>query len=299
MQSLVSIIVPVYNEKISIAETVRGIHNTLSAAGGSFEIIVVDDGSDDGSARVLDAVKGIARILRHQQNRGYGASIKSGIAASVGDLIAIIDADGTYRYDRLPELVRAMAAHDMVVAARTGAEVCIPFSRRLAKWFITRLAEYLCGQPISDLNSGMRVMRRDVMKRFQGLLPDGFSFTTTITLAMITNGYRVHFVPVNYRVRRGRSKFRPIRDTLTFIQLIIRTVMYFEPLKVFLPISLMLFAAALAALIHRVLVGKGLLVISVMLFVAAVQVLAIGMLADLIDKRGQMNHLPPDDPRGP
>jgi len=287
-QQAVSIIIPVYNEKDVVADTVRGIQHACTAAMLPCEIIVVDDGSDDPTRQALSAIHDSAHIIRHQKNRGYGAALKTGIAAARHEWIVIIDADGTYPQDRIPELAHAMAENDMVVAARCGSEGHIPFIRRPAKWFITKLAEYLCGQPIPDLNSGLRVMRKNVVIRFIGLLPDGFSFTTTITLAMITNGYRVHYVPVNYHVRTGRSKIRPIRDTLNFIQLIIRTVMYFEPLKVFLPISLLLFIGAMAALIHRVIVGRGLLVISVMLFVAAIQILAVGMLADLIDKKASI-----------
>ena len=295
MHQPISIIVPVFNEQDGVTDTVRGIHGVLSAAVLPFEIIIVDDGSNDNTAQALRALRDAARVVRHPNNRGYGAALKTGIAVAAYDHIVIIDADGTYPSDRIPELAGAMAGHDMVVAARSGAGVHIPFARRPAKWFITKLAEYLCGQPIPDLNSGLRIMRKDVLMRFIGLLPDGFSFTTTITLAMISNGCRVHYVPINYNARQGRSKIRPISDTLNFIQLIIRTVMYFEPLKVFLPLSLLLFIGAMAALIHRVIVGRGLLVISVMLFVAAIQILAVGMLADLFDKRSQIKYSPFED----
>jgi hypothetical protein len=163
--------------------------------------------------------------------------------------------------------------------------VKIPLIRRPAKWAINQLANYLSQASIPDLNSGLRVMRRDVLQRFIRLLPAGFSFTTTITLAMLTNGFPVRFEAIDYEQRSGRSKIRPIRDTLNFIQLIIRTVMYFEPLRIFVPLSGLLIFASVAVLVSSWLLGKVMDVTTVVLFVAGIQMLATGMIADIIDRR--------------
>jgi len=161
-------------------------------------------------------------------------------------------------------------------------------SRRPAKWMLNKLANYLTGTKIPDLNSGLRVMKKDIVMNYVHLLPDGFSFTTTITLAMLTNNYRVEFVPIEYKIRSGKSKIRPIRDTMNFIQLIIRTVLYFDPLKIFLPISAFFFISSIAVLaLSYLFTPKIMDITTVILFISGVQILAIGMIADLIDKRNR------------
>lgn len=285
-ESSLSIVVPVYNEEAVVAQTARDLVKVAEELGPENEVIFVDDGSDDGTAEALAKVPGI-RVVRHPENRGYGASLKTGISASRHYWIAITDADGTYPSHRIPELLAIAQDEgcDMVVGSRTGINAHIPLIRRPAKWCITKLASYLCGHELPDLNSGLRVFHRDAINEFIGILPDSFSFTTTITLALVANGRCVKYMPIEYHHRTGRSKIRPIRDTLMFIQLIIRMVMYFNPLRVFIPISVILFALSFAALLYRTIRGRGLASLSVILFVAGVQVLSIGMIADLIDRR--------------
>jgi hypothetical protein len=173
----------------------------------------------------------------------------------------------------------------MVVGARTGGDAHIPLVRRPAKWLITQLANYLANCRIPDLNSGFRLIRRDLWTRFRSYYPNGFSLTTTITLAALTNGYVVKYHPIAYHHRLGRSKIRPLRDTLNFIQLTIRTVLYFDPLRIFVPLSLVLFAAGLAIGIGSKLLGDFLDTTTTLLLTASLQIMAIGMLADLVNKR--------------
>ena len=176
----------------------------------------------------------------------------------------------------------------MVFGARTWKNVQIPAIRRPAKWMLNRLAEYLADTRIPDLNSGMRLFRRDEARAMFNILPGGFSFTTTITLAMLTTDREVRFVPIDYLKRTGRSKIRPIHDTLNFLQLILRTVLYFNPLRIFLPIALFFLFASIAVFIYSwVALEKILDTTVVILFVAFVQMLSIGMLADIIDKRNK------------
>lgn len=284
-----SIIIPCYNEEQGIAPVLDQLDATLRRAGLPYEIIVVDDGSADATASRVDPAR--FQLLRHEVNEGYGAALKTGARASRYDLIGITDGDGTYPNERIPDLLAQMGGADMVVGARIGDQVEIPLVRRPAKWVLNRLANYLTGYRIPDLNSGLRIARRSLWERYEYLYPDGFSLTTTITLAALTNHCRVRYVPINYHHRVGHSKIRPIRNTLDFTQLILRTILYFNPMKVFLPASLMLFAASLLigfttlVLANVFKIGKFMDTTTVLLFMTAVQLLAIGVLADLITKR--------------
>jgi len=286
-----SIIVPLYNERASVEATFEVLRG-VQASVGDVELIFVDDGSDDTTGELLDRLSGEDfKVIHHSENLGYGAALKTGIRAASGEFVAITDADGTYPNERFGELLEIMksGSHDMVVGARTGPNVEVPLVRRPAKWILGQLANFLTGKKIPDLNSGMRIMRKAAVLRFLRILPDGFSFTTTITLAMLTNGLSVKFVPIEYRARRGASKIRPIYDTLNFVQLICRTTIYFNPLRVFLPLSM-----CLVALAFLVLLGSWLFLDKVMdvsfgvVFMSAVIVMVIGLLADLIDKRTPM-----------
>jgi glycosyltransferase involved in cell wall biosynthesis len=279
----VSIIVPAFNEAAIVGQVLDTITCCMSENGAKYELIVVDDGSTDGTAETVQA-KGV-RLIRHHFNQGYGAALKSGIRQSRHSLLAIIDSDGTYPVDALPRLLGYIDEHDMVVGARTGEHVRVPFFRRPAKWFLKKLADYLIGFNIPDLNSGLRVFRRELAERFFDIFPDGFSFTTTITLAALTNGYRVKFLPINYYKRTGQSSIKPARDFLGFMLLIIRLVVYFKPLRVFLPISGALLGIGLtkAAIdfyrLNHFGVGAAIAIL------AALQTAFMGLLADLITRR--------------
>lgn len=287
-KACVTLIIPCFNEEGMIAETVRRALKSLKGSERAFEIVVVDDGSDDGSTHSLQTLIGTPglRLMRNGENHGYGYSLKRAVVEARHELIAIIDADGTYPIERLPELIDAMKEADMAVGARIGASVHIPLLRRPAKWSLRKLAEYLAGRKIPDLNSGMRVMKRSLIRRFVRLLPDGFSFTTTITLALLTHGHEVRYIPIDYAPRVGKSSIRPLRDTANFFSLIVRTILYFRPLKIFVPASAAMFALAVGtAIVSKFVFGQLADVTAVTLASASLQLLAIGMLADLIDKR--------------
>lgn len=284
--------VPAYNEE----QGILGVLERLSAldVGVSKEILVVEDGSTDRTAEVLASALPrfpAVRVIRHPKNRGYGAALKTGFAAARHEVVVITDADGTYPEDRIPDLLACIdRGAEMAVGARRGEDVNIPLVRRPAKAALRLLASYLAETPIPDLNSGLRAFRRELVLRYRAILPEGFSFTTTITLAALTNDHRVDYVNVNYAARSGSSKIKPIRDTLRFTALIIRTVMYFNPLKVFYPLAGFLFLALLTSLGYDLFVESppNLGDKSVLLFVALVQVLTVGLLADLIEKRARL-----------
>lgn len=279
-----SLILPVYNEAQSIATTINHLQKNLSFLKSEYEIIVVNDGSTDATREILQNCSQIT-VIDHHQNRGYGAALKTGIRHARYSLIAITDADGTYPNERIPELVRLAAQFDMVVGARIGTNVQYSTLRKIPKFFLVRFAEWMTRCPIPDLNSGMRVFRKIVVKKFINLLPDSFSFTTTITIAMLTSNYLVHYVPIDYHARIGKSKIKPIRDTLNFVQLILRTGMYFAPLRVFLPVASVFLIAFLVTLWGDLFIRHDLTERTLILLVAATQLGMFALLADMIDKR--------------
>ena len=289
----VSVIVPCYNEQDMIAATVRKLSDVMRTTRRPYELIVVDDGSTDATPLELSscAYEPHLAVLRNETNRGYGNAIKRAVAQAQYETLVLTDADGTYPIERIPELLGLMDGADMVVGARTGESVRIPLLRRPAKWGLRKLAEYLTRTRIPDLNSGLRVMKRSLVRKFLALLPEGFSLTTTITLASLTHHHPVEFVPIDYARRVGTSSIRPVRDTLSFLGLVVRTVMYFRPLKVFAPASAALLGAAVGVgLVSKLAFGQLADVTSVTLVIGAVQLLAIGLLADLIDKRSPSFH---------
>jgi len=279
----VSVIIPAYNEEGGLARVVHGLKASLDASGVPFEIIVVDDGSRDAT---LEVARGLdVRVVAHPTNRGYGAALKSGIRAASGEHILICDGDGTYPPESIPGLLSRIDGNDMVVAARIGPSVDIPLPRRLAKGVLRRLAIYLSESHIPDLNSGLRVFRREAAMDYFPILPSGFSFTTTITLAMLCNDQSVVYIPINYSKRTGRSKIRPVRDTLNFLILIMRTILYFNPLKIFLPVSLVVGALCAVSLAYDLFILEDLTEKTLIFLFGAVQLLATGVLADMISKR--------------
>jgi glycosyltransferase involved in cell wall biosynthesis len=283
----VSIVIPAYNEERAIKPVLEALLEVMDQSGLLYEVIVVDDGSRDETAVMAQSVSRIT-VLTHRHNKGYGAALKTGIRHAHHDLICITDADGTYPNERIPDLIQHLEAGelDMVVGARIGENVSIPLIRRPAKWALRQLATLVSGEKIPDLNSGLRLFRRDVALRFLNILPDKFSFTTTITLALMSNQYLVDFVPINYFARVGQSKIRPIHDTINFTQLVLRITLYFAPLKIFLPLSLLLFLLGIIWAIYSLAVlGQLADVSTIVIIMTAFQVAVIGMLAELINRR--------------
>ncbi len=283
----VSVVIPAYNEELGIGPVLEEVQDILARTSFVYEIIVVDDGSQDNTAAAVQRYPNV-RLLAHTRNLGYGAALKTAIRQAHYATICITDADGTYPNTRIPELVTKlhMEGYDMVVGARTGAEVAIPWVRRPAKWAIGTLANVIAGQKIPDINSGLRVFKRAVALRFFDMLPNGFSFTTTITLGLLTNGYFVAYTPINYMARTGKSKIKPVRDTLNFINLILRMALYFAPLKIFLPLSgLLLLLGLLWGIFSWAVLQELADVSTIVIVMAAIQVGIIGMLGELIVRR--------------
>lgn len=278
----VTIVIPAFNEEGAIAAEISHIHDVMRNTPYRYAIVVVDDGSTDDTAKIAETKA--CTVLRQPRNRGYGASLKRGFYEAATDLVIITDADGTYPAEEMPKLLAEANKYDMVVGARTGAEVHIPALRRPAKWFLRRLASYLAGFSIPDLNSGLRVIRRQHVKRFAHILPAGFSFTTTITLALLCNDMTIGYVPINYKKRIGSSKIRPAH-AYHFLLLILRVTVLFNPLKVFLPIGLVLFVSGLAKFGYDI-TQANLSESAVMGILGAVIIWSLGLLADQNSRLG-------------
>ena len=277
LDKAVTVVIPAFNEAAHVADQILDVDRVMQASGWTYEIIVVDDGSTDGTAEAANAT-GVARVVRRTENRGYGATLKLGVRLSRHEWILITDADGTYPVESIPALLAEAPANSMVVGSRTGEAVHVPLVRRPAKWFLNRLASYLAGRHLPDINSGLRLMRKSLINRYEHLLPDGFSFTTTITLSAACNAHPMTYVPINYHARLGESKIRP-RHAYDFTLLIVRTMVFFNPLKVFLPVGAVMAAVALAKLVYDI-TKDNLSETAVLGFLGALIVWAVGLLAD-------------------
>lgn len=273
-----TVVIPAFNERQGVGQTVEQVRTVLAGKPYTSEMIVVDDGSTDDTAEQAEASG--ARVLRLPVNGGYGAALKAGIAGSSSEYIVIIDADGTYPAEAIPDMVAQAAGADMVVGARPTNSSNIPRIRRPAKWFLNKLGSYLAGQKIPDINSGLRVMRKSTLRRFLPLLPSGFSFTTTISLLMLCTHHKVVYWSIDYHPRVGSSKIRPA-DFTNFVMLVLRTIVLFNPLKIFLPLGMILFLLGLLKFIQDLFLWN-LSETAVMAFLAAVIVWSVGLLADQI-----------------
>lgn len=275
-----AIVVPAFNEVGAIAETIARLRAMVAEHGLDAEIIVVDDGSTDGTGDAAE--KTGVRLVRCPVNVGYGHALKKGIAATNSDFVAIIDADGTYPVEALPTMLAMARDADMIVGSRGEAMKGVPLIRKPAKWVLNNLANTLAKRKIPDLNSGLRVMRRSSLQRFIQLLPDGFSFTTTITLCMISSGLSVVYHPISYGKRVGYSKIKP-SDFFRFMLLVVRITVFFHPLRVFMPIGLALFAAGVAKTIYDMFIGN-LSESAIFALLAALMIWSLGLIADMISR---------------
>jgi glycosyltransferase involved in cell wall biosynthesis len=240
-QFSVSIVIPAFNEESAIADVVKGVLGRLSSV--EHEVIVVNDCSVDNTA--LWAEQAGARVLSHPVNKGYGAALKTGIRNAKHEWIIMFDADGQHDPDDVLRLIeRVQQGLDMVVGARDKSSFQYA-SRMPGKWLIHKIASFLVGEQPEDINSGLRIFRREECMQFFPILPTKFSFTTTLTLSMLKDGYRVTHIPIQTRARQTGPSTVKLRDGFRTIMLIIRIATLFNPLKVFMPVSAFLFMLGL------------------------------------------------------
>ncbi len=290
----VSVVLPIYNEKGHLRAEIDRIREALEASRYSYELIVVDDGSNDGSEAELSRIDGIT-LITHRRNQGSGAARRTGTTAARGRVVVWTDVDMTYPNDLIPDLVDAMEGVDHVVGWRQTEEGTHKLLRTPAKWVIRKLASFLSETDIKDLNSGLRAFRRDVAMQYVHELPKGFSCVTTLTMSFLGNGYSIGFFPIQYFPRAGRSKFHWLRDTRRYILQVIRMTLSYNPLKVFLPVGLGLLVIGLVKLgfdwAER---DFRLAANTLLIFFAALQVITVGLLADLVVRATKSpNSVPP------
>ena len=275
----VTIVIPAHNEEKAIGEVLSRFlaHRHPAVA----EVIVVDDGSSDRTAEIAEQHG--ARVLRHPRNRGYGAALKTGIREVTSEYILTMDADGQHRMDDVMKLCDAVAADhppDAVIGNRTRL-LHSPLWRMPGKWILKLLARILTQRPIPDLNCGLRVVRREVLRRYLHLCPSGFSFSTTITMALLTRGYGVEFVPIQVERRLGKSMVS-VGTGFQTILLVLRLASLFNPLRVFLPLALAFILFGIAWTAPYTLEGQGVTVASLLAIVTGVVLFGLGLICDQV-----------------
>ena len=286
MKIQTSLVIPCFNEALGVKKTLDEIFDVFNNQ-RDFEVIIIDDGSTDETLAQLHKIaleRPRLKILQNNTNKGYGASLKKGILAAKGDFVVITDADGTYPSEEIPNLLDLLETCDMSVGARIGPDVNIPLIRRPAKWVLLCYARWMARADIKDLNSGLRAFRKADALQFFHLLPQGFSFTSTITLAMHIDGLNVIYHPIDYRKRLGKSSIRPIHDTLAFFTLVLKTTMYFRPLQVFGSLSVFfLVTSLLVGISGKLYLGTVPDVATVSLVSTGLIFLGLGLIGDLIN----------------
>jgi glycosyltransferase involved in cell wall biosynthesis len=271
----VSVVIPAYNEGPVIAQVVAAI----ASSGPWHEIIVVDDGSNDDTGAHASAAGAI--VIRHPYNKGNGAAVKSGIRRATGEYILILDGDGQHSPEDARCLVSRLGEYDLVIGARATSTQAT-HARRFGNTALNRLASYLTGREIPDLTSGFRGARRECLREFLHLLPNGFSTPTTTTLAFIKAGYNVTFESTEARPRVGQSKIRLARDGVKFFIIILKIITLFSPLRVFMPISLAAFALGGAYAAWTIATQSHVTNSSVLLIMLAVIVFLVGLVSEQI-----------------
>ena len=273
--SSTSVVIPAYNEAADIAAVVEAVRR----AGPWREVLVIDDGSTDATADLARAAG--ADVIRQPYNKGLGAAIKRGIRAAAGAHVLIMDGDGQHRPEDARRLVARLGDYDLVVGARPAATQATA-GRRLGNALLNALASRLTSHPVADLTSGFRAARTELLREFAHMLPNGFSSAATITLAAVKAGYSVAFEPTAARRRRGASKIRFARDGFKFWLILLRVVTIYSPLRIFVPISLLLLAVGVGYACWTVATETNVADTSVLLILLGVLVFLIGLVSDQI-----------------
>jgi glycosyltransferase involved in cell wall biosynthesis len=271
-----SIVLPARNEASAIGSVLSELRTKYPHA----EILVVDDASADNTGAIA-AEYGV-RVLRQRHHLGNGAAVKRGARAATGDVLVFMDADGQHNPADIARMLIAIeAGADMVVGARDVRSQAT-LSRRLANGFYNRLASYITGQPIADLTSGLRAARAEAFRRFLYLLPNGFSYPTTITLAFFRSGLTVDYLPIATARRNGKSHIRPMRDGLRFLVILFKMATLYSPLKIFLPVSASFFATGLGYYLYTFVTASRFTNMSALLLTAAVMIFLMGLISEQI-----------------
>ncbi len=288
----VCIIMPAYDEADAIGEVLDRL--MPMAKDNGWEVIVVDDGSEDGTGKIAEE-RG-ARVITHSMNRGYGASLSTGVKATEADVVVFIDSDGQHDENDIGRLLEHVGQYDMVVGARTK-DSHIDFHRRPGKRILRWFGDYLAREKIPDINSGLRAYKREVLARYLHLMPRGFSFSTTSTFAMLKGDHQIKWIPIETRKRVGTSTVKQLKHGPETMMLMLRLTVLFDPLRVFLPVSGILMLLAIVATAVNVIqdLVKGVYRFAVpatamFLGISAVIVFMLGLLTDQVSAMRREQH---------
>jgi glycosyltransferase involved in cell wall biosynthesis len=292
----VTVVLPCFNEVGHVLAEIERITAAMDASPYDYDLDVYDDCSTDGTRELLADIATSGRFPRlryfpRRRNGGSGTIRRYGSEAARGDIVVWTDADMTYPNERIPEFVDFLVndeSYDQVVGARTSEEGTYKLFRVPAKWAIRRIASYLTNTKIPDLNSGLRAFRKEPSLPYLPLLPPGFSCVTTLTVAFLSNHLDVAYVPIDYARRSGKSKFHPFKDAYRYILQVLRMVMYFNPLKVLMPVALWIIALGSAKFVYDVTVHHYRITGStVLVLVTGFQIAALALIGDLIVRSRQ------------
>ncbi|MEA1970801.1 MAG: glycosyltransferase family 2 protein, partial [Thermodesulfobacteriota bacterium] len=276
----ITIIVPVYREEKVISNVVERIRHVMDTTARDYEIIVVGDGSDDETA--TEAEKAGAYVISHPYNIGNGAAVKTGIRNAKGGILVTLDGDGQHSPEDIPRLLEKMDAYDMAVGARTRDSET-SFHRTMANRIYNWFATYMCKRRIEDLTSGFRAIKTDIARQFVSLLPNTFSYPTTITMAVVRSGYSLAYVPVKTTRRVGKSKIKLIKDGSRFLLIIIKIATLFSPMRIFLPVSATMFLVGLGYGLFKIFfIGGQYGPTSAMLMTVAVVIFMVGLVSEQV-----------------
>ena len=282
----ISIIMPAYNEASAIGEVLDRLIPTANE--NRWEVIVVDDGSNDGTGKIAEEHG--AKVLTHPSNRGYGASLSTGVRATDADVVVFIDSDGQQDQNDIPRLLEHIGQYDMVAGARTK-DSHIDLHRRPGKKILKWFADYLAKEKIPDINSGLRAFRRDVLLRYLHLMPKGFSFSTTSTFAMLKGDHQIEWIPIKTTRRIGTSTVKQLKHGPETMMLMLRLTVLFDPLRVFLPVSgILILLAAFMTSINFILYRRAVPASAVFLSISAVIVFMLGLLTDQVSAIRREQH---------
>jgi len=274
----VSVIIPAYNEEDAIGRVLDGLLPMADTNG--WEVIVVDDGSTDATTKVADQ-NGV-KVITHPYNRGYGSSLKTGIGAATAEIVVFMDSDGQHEQGDIPRLLEHIDDHDVVIGQRVKGSHRL-WTRRPGKWLLGKIANFLTGRKIPDINSGLRAYQKDLLLKLIHLMPDGFSFSTTSTVAYYSMNFRVKYIPIKTKQRTGKSSVNQIKHGCETILLMLRLIVLFNPLKVFMPVSMTLIIMGLAYQIYIIcLTGLHVEGGAIVSLIAGIQTFLFGLMIDQI-----------------
>jgi len=278
----ITIVIPAFNEEDSIRDTVQMVRDAFESTDHETEIIVVNDGSTDRTQQ--EAEEADVKVITHPTNSGYGNALLTGVRNATHSWIGITDADGTYPIEEMPSMLEEASGRDldMLIGARQGKHYKGSKFKWVARIAFKWLSEFATGNKIPDINSGLRVMRRDMIMRFAPILSGGFSFTTTITIIAFLTYHFVEYRPVKYHARKGASHVRYVRDTMRSAQIIVMTILFFNPIKLFILHAAFLLISGIVAFLLSVAfpdLTSPILVLSLFFLVANI-LLGMGFLAE-------------------